>query len=71
MIELENKLIAEKRKMEHSVTNKKKSKSQELKQVCDQNQTSLYTINSLKSKQMLSVSFCCISKEYNKCMLVK
>ena len=50
MIELENKLIAEKRKMEHSVTNKKKSKSQELKQVCDQNQTSLYTINSLKSK---------------------
>lgn len=46
MIELENKLIAEKRKMERSVTNKKKSKSQELKQVCDQNQTSLYTINS-------------------------
>lgn len=45
MIELE-KLIAEKRKMERSVTNKKKkSKSQELKQVCDQNQTSLYTIN--------------------------
>lgn len=71
MIELE-KLIAEKRKMERSVTNKKKkSKSQELKQVCDQNQTSLYTINSLKSKQMLSVSFCCISEEYNKCMLVK
>ena len=57
MIELENKLIAEKRKMERSVTNKKKPKSQELKQVCDQNKTSLYTINSLKSKQMLSVSF--------------
>ena len=57
MIELENKLIAEKRKMECSVTNKKKPKSQELKQVCDQNKTSLYTINSLKSKQMLSVSF--------------